>query len=58
VKVGSKMGKRFWTEKGVRQGCSPNPILFNLMIADIENWEETREELDWEERRYWGTRMI
>jgi len=36
VKVGNKMGKKFWTEKGVRQGCPLSPLLFNLMIADIE----------------------
>lgn len=36
VKVGGKWGKIFWTTKGVRQGCSLSPMLFNVLIADIE----------------------
>lgn len=33
VRVGEKVGKKFWTEKGVRQWCS---MLFNLLLADIK----------------------
>ncbi|XP_043263006.1 uncharacterized protein LOC122403516 [Colletes gigas] len=33
VRVG---GEGFWTTKGLRQGCSLNPILFNMLIADVE----------------------
>lgn len=36
VKVEGIMGKKFWTERNVKQGCPLSPILFNLMIADIE----------------------
>jgi len=36
VRIGGRVGKRFWTEKGVRQGCPLSPLLFNLLVADIE----------------------
>lgn len=37
IKVGEgEMGECFWTVKGVRQGYPLSPILFNIMIADIE----------------------
>ena len=40
VKVGGETGENFWTSKGLRQGCPLSPILFNLLIADVE--EELR----------------
>ena len=40
VKVGGEIGEGFWTAKGLRQGCPLSPILFNLLIADVE--EEIR----------------
>lgn len=36
VKIEEKVEKKFWTEKGVRQECPLNPMLFNLLIADIQ----------------------
>lgn len=35
VKVGAELGN-FWTARGVRQGCLMSPILFNIVIADLE----------------------
>lgn len=36
MRVGNRVGKKFWTEKGVKQGCPLSPLLFNLLIADME----------------------
>lgn len=40
VKIRREMGESFWAEKGVRQGCPLNPLLFSIMLADLE--EEMR----------------
>jgi len=39
------MGEEFWTERGVRQGCPMSPILFNILMSDIE---EEMGKISWE----------
>ncbi|XP_071572942.1 uncharacterized protein [Temnothorax nylanderi] len=36
VRVGNEIGEEFWTGRGVRQGCPLSPLLFNIMLADME----------------------
>ena len=36
MRVGEKEGESFWTSKGVRQGCPLSPILFTMLLADME----------------------
>ncbi|XP_011859447.1 PREDICTED: golgin subfamily A member 6-like protein 22, partial [Vollenhovia emeryi] len=36
VKVGGEVGEAFWTARGVRQGYPLSPLLFNILLADIE----------------------
>lgn len=36
VKVGDKYTKKFWIGKRLRQGCPLSPLLFLILIADIE----------------------
>lgn len=48
VRVGGEIGESFWTVRGVRQGCSLSPLLFNILLADLEEemgkmkWGEVR----------------
>lgn len=36
VRIGEEIGKSFWTVRGVRQGCPSSTILFNILLADLE----------------------
>ncbi|XP_011862008.1 PREDICTED: uncharacterized protein LOC105558746 [Vollenhovia emeryi] len=36
VRVGEEAGGIFWTGRGVRQGCPLSAIMFNLIMADME----------------------
>lgn len=35
-RVEGKTGDYFWTARKVRQGCLLSPLLFNLIIVDLE----------------------
>lgn len=36
IRVGKEVGESFWTVRGVRQGCPLSPLLFNVLLADLE----------------------
>lgn len=36
VRVEGETGESFWIARGVRQGCRLSPVLFNLLVADME----------------------
>lgn len=36
VRIGGKIGESFWAAWGVRQGCPLIPLLFNILLADLE----------------------
>lgn len=36
VRAGGKIGEKFWTERGVKQGCPLSPLLYNVLTAEEE----------------------
>lgn len=36
MRVGGELGGSFLTARGVRQGCPLSPLLFNIVIANLE----------------------
>lgn len=36
VRTAGEVGEEFWMARGIRQGCSLSPTLFNILIADME----------------------
>ena len=36
VRRGKELGEAFWTARGLRQGCPLSPMLFNVVVADLE----------------------
>lgn len=42
VRVGEKLGETFWMGRGLMQGCPLSPILFSLLMADLEEKLEKR----------------
>lgn len=36
IKIGGKVGESFWTARKVRQRCPLSPLLFNILVANLE----------------------
>lgn len=36
VRMDEKMGEDFWTARGIRQGCPLSPLLFHILMANLE----------------------
>lgn len=41
IRVGRELDAS-WIARGVRQECPLNPLLFNIMLADIEEMERVK----------------
>jgi len=35
-RIGEEVGDCFWTTRGVKQRCPLNPLLFNILLTDLE----------------------
>lgn len=42
IKVEGKCTRKFWTRKGLGQGCPLSPLLFLILIADVEEFLRKR----------------
>jgi len=49
------LGRGFWTAKGVRQECSASPVLFNIVMANLE---EKMNKIKWREIRLGEKRIL
>lgn len=54
IRIEGACGKEFWTARGVRQGCPLSPLLFNLLVADLE---EEMGKVKWEGIMLGGERV-
>lgn len=55
VRVGEKTGEEFWTARGVRQGCPLSPLLFSVLLADLE---EVMKKVKWGGVKVAGERCV
>jgi len=54
VRVGREVGESFWTGRGLRQGFPLSPVLFNILIADLE---EEMGKMRWEGVKLGGRKL-
>lgn len=52
--MGGEIEEGFWTVRGVRRGCPLSPLLFNILMANIE---EEMGRVNWRGFRIRGKRM-
>jgi len=53
VRIENQCSEEFWLAKGLRQGCTISPMLFNLLIADMKEYMARRK---WEGIKIMGSK--